>query len=177
MRFTLTNAQYGRILEQAKTLNGRKISVSWNVGEAPSLYQATIVRTGAVITSQNGGVEIYAVVDNPTKPVPLRSGAFVEVSLDDRDYKNVVRLPQTAIYNSNKIFLIINDRLREKTVEVVGASGSDVLVKADLPQGVEILTTRLTLAGEGVKVKVRGVKKNKARSQREIKKVPTSKGL
>lgn len=177
VRFTLTNAQYGRILEQAKTLNGRKISVSWNVGEAPSLYQATIVRTGAIITSQNGGVEIYAVVDNPTKPVPLRSGAFVEVSLDDREYKNVIRLPQTAIYNSDKIYLIINNRLREKTVEVVGASGSDVLIKADLPKGVEILNTRLTLAGEGVKVKVRGTKKNKAISQREIKKAPASKGL
>ena len=177
VRFTLTNAQYGRILEQAKTLNNRKVSVRWNVGETPSQYQATIVRTGAVITSQNGGVEIYAVVDNPNEPVPLRSGAFVEVTLDDREYQNVMRLPQTALYNSNKIYLIINKRLREKTVEVVGASGSDVLIRADLPQGTEILTTRLTLAGEGVKVKVRSAKKNRAISQREIKKAPASKGL
>ena len=182
VRFTLTNAQYGRILSHEKTLNGRKINVSWRVGETPILYKATIVRTGAVITSQSGGVEIFALVENPVAPVPLRSGAFVGVALDDREFKNVIRLPQTAIYSGNKIYLIINERLTERTVEIVGASGSDILVKANLPKKSKILTTRLTLAGEGVKVKVRSTKKddpskNKNLSQHDADKTPSSKGL
>ncbi len=182
VRFTLTNAQYGRILAQEKTLNDRKVTLSWKVGETPILYKATIVRTAAVITSQSGGIEVYALVENPFTPVPLRSGACVEVKLDDREYKNVIRLPQTAIYNGNKIYLIKNERLTERTVEVVGASGSDTLVKANLPKGSKILTTRLTLAGEGVKVKVRSKNKNsltgnKALSQHDAKKASHSKGL
>jgi len=182
IRFTLTNAQYGRILAHEKTLNDRKVSVSWRVGETPILYKATIVRTAAVITSQSGGVEVYALVENPFTPVPLRSGAFVGVTLDDREFKNVIRLPQTAIYNGNKIYLIKNDRLTERTVEIVGASGSDTLVKVNLPKGSEILTTRLTLAGEGVKVKVRSSENkslngNKALSQHDAKKASSSKGL
>ncbi len=156
--------------------------MSWRVGETPILYKATIVRTGAVITSQSGGVEIFALVENPVAPVPLRSGAFVGVTLDDREFKNVIRLPQTAIYNGNKIYLIINERLTERTVEIVGASGSDILVKTNLPIKSEILTTRLTLAGEGVKVKVRSTKKddpskNKNVSQHDADKTPSSKGL
>ncbi len=182
VRFTLTNAQYGRILAHEKQLNGRKVNVSWRVGETPILYKATIDRTAAVITSQSGGVEVYGLVENPFSPVPLRSGAFVEVTLDDREFKNVIRLPQTAIYNGNKIYLIKNERLTERTVEIVGASGSDTLVKVNLPKGSEILTTRLTLAGEGVKVKVRSSKNkslngNKALSQHDTKKAPSAKGL
>lgn len=189
VRFTLTNAQYGRILAEEKTLNGRDVLVSWRVGDRPITYKANIVRTGAVITSQNGGVEVYALVKNPVSPVALRSGAFVEVTLDDRKYQNVIRLPQTAIYNGNKIFIIENERLKEQTVEIVGASASDILIKADLPKGTEILTTKLTLAGEGVKVKVRASKNNealsekkvpkktKALSQRGDNKVSSSKGL
>lgn len=176
IRFTLTNAQYGRILSHESTLTGRVVNVSWNVGEEPIKYKAKIVRTGAVITSQNGGVEIYATVANPTKPVPLRSGAFVEVSLKDREFKSVYRLPQTAIYRRNKIFIIQNNRLTERTVKVVGASGSDTLVSVNLPKNILILTTRLTLAGEGVKVKVRTRPKNKAIS-RNNQEAPVAKGL
>lgn len=155
VRFVLSDAQYGRILAHENTLIGRDVAVSWKVGETPVTYTANVVRIGAEISSQSGGVEVYAKVDNPTEPTPLRAGAFVEVTINDRQYEDVYQMPQTALYNGSTIYLIENERLKPVTIEVVGTSGSDILVAGDIPSGSRILTTRLTLAGEGVKVDVR----------------------
>ncbi len=179
VRFTLTDAQYGRILTHDKTLNGRSVKVKWNVGEKPVEYQATIVRTGAIIASQTGGVEVYAEVKDATKPVPLRSGAFVVVSIADREYLNVYRLPQTALYNGNNIYVIKDDRLTRRAVEIVGASGSDTLIRANIADGEKILLTRLTLAGDGVKVRIfnqdnNGAGDKKSVSQKSTGKAPAS---
>lgn len=176
VRFTLTDAQYGRIISHEKTLTGREVKIKWKVGETPIEYDAVIVRTGAKIASQTGGVEIYAEVKNPTKPIPLRSGAFVELQLNDRGYQNVYRLPQAALYDGNQIFIVKDDRLKPVTISVVGAAGSDTLVKSEaLKPDDQILTTRLTLAGEGVKVKVR---EKTAKQQSDAPdKEPAAKGL
>lgn len=177
VRFTLTDAQYGRIISHEKTLTGREVKLSWKVGEKPIVYDAVIVRTGAKIASQTGGVEIYAEVKNPTQPIPLRSGAFVELQLNDRGYQNVYRLPQAALYDGNQIFIVKDERLKSLIIEVVGAAGSDTLVKSDaLKPDDQILTTRLTLAGEGVKVKVRE-KSVSPQGEANDKAAPAAKGL
>ncbi len=155
VRFTLTDAQYGRILAHETSLIGRKVKAVWKVGDKPIEYTATIKRIGAEIASQSGGVEIYAAIDTPMKPIPVRTGAFVEVKMQDRRYDNVYRVPQTALYNSNTIYLIIDGRLQPQQVKIVGADASDSLISAPLPKGVKILKSRLSLAGPGVKVKPR----------------------
>lgn len=174
VRFVLTDAQYGRILDYEKTLIGRKISLSWKVGEKPITYQATIKRIGAEIASQTGGVEIYAAITEAKDLQTLRTGAFVEVKVKDREYKNVYQLPQTAIYNGNTIFLVVNNRLKPILVTIVGTAGSDSLIRADLPDGAEILSSRLTLAGEGVKVKPHGTN-NTGSKKDQLSNVPPQK--
>ena len=155
VRFILSDAQYGRILASDGSLMGRQVNVVWKVGQQPLKYKATIVRIGAEIASETGGVEIYAAIETGANAAPIRAGAFVEVEVNDRKYVNVYRLPQTAIYEGDKIYTIINSRLEPHAVEIVGYASSDVLVKAAINKGSEILTSRLTLAGKGVKVKTR----------------------
>ncbi len=155
VRFTLTDAQYGRIINAEGTLIGRKVELLWKVGETPLSYNAEIVRIGAEIISDTGGVEIYAAIDTNSNPAPLRTGAFVEVRVEDRQYKSVYRLPQTAIYNGDTIYVIENERLSPVKITPVGYAGSDSLVTANLADGAAIMITRLTLAGEGVKVKTK----------------------
>lgn len=167
VRFTLTDAQYGRIIaNQAETgdsLIGRDVSLEWKVGETPITYNAAVTRIGAEIASETGGVEIYARVKDPQKPTPLRTGAFVEVSLKDRRYERVYTLPQTALYQGDTIYIIKNNRLEPVKVTIVNTTGTDMLVTGPIPEGTKILTTKLTLAGKGVKVNVRGSNKDDAK--------------
>ncbi|GJM03208.1 MAG: hypothetical protein DHS20C08_17090 [Rhodomicrobium sp.] len=160
VRFTLSDAQYGRIIAEAKegrdSLIDREVAVEWKVGETPISYKARITRIGAEISSETGGVEIYARVQNPTEPTPLRTGAFVEVSLDDRSYDNVYKLPQTALYSGDTVYLIENGRLTPVKVKIVNVTGTDMLVDGQITEGATVLKTKLTLAGKGVRVNVRG---------------------
>jgi RND family efflux transporter MFP subunit len=164
VRFTLTDAQYGRIIanqvETGDSLIGREVTLEWKVGETPITYSAAVTRIGAEIASETGGVEIYARVNEPQKPTPLRTGAFVEVSLKDRRYESVYKLPQTALYQGDTIYIIKNSRLEPVKVTIVNTTGSDMLVTGPIPEGAKVLTTKLTLAGKGVKVNVRGSTEN-----------------
>ena len=156
-RFTLTDSQYGRIVAKDTKVTGRTITVLWRVGEKPIEYEAMIERVAAEIASQEGGVEVYARLKDPLHPIPIRPGAFVEVTARDRGYADVARLPQTALYDGDKVFVIIDGRLVERRVEVVGVAGNDVLVQGAITKGERVVTTRLTNAGDGMAVKEHAV--------------------
>jgi RND family efflux transporter MFP subunit len=156
-RFTLTDSQYGRIVTKDTKVTGRTIKVLWRVREEPIEYDAVIERVAAEIVSQDGGVEVYARLKDPLKPIPIRSGAFVEVEARDRSYTNVTRLPQAALYDGNKVFVIVDGRLAERRVEIVGTADDDVLVKGAIAKGDRVVVTRLSNAGEGLAVKEHAV--------------------
>ncbi len=152
-RFTLTDSQYGRIATRDTKVTGRTIKVVWRVGEKLVEYEAVIERVAAEIASEQGGVEVYARLKDPLNPIPIRPGAFIEIEARDRTYSNVARLPQTALYAGNTVFVIVGGRLTARQVEIVGIAGQDVLVKGSIVQGEMVVTTRLTNAGEGLAVK------------------------
>lgn len=153
--FTLSDRQYGRIVANEKTVVGRTVKVVWRVGDQPIEYDATIERVGAEISSESGGVNVYARIRDPTKPIAIRAGAFVEVRVPDREYQNVARLPASAVFDGDTVYVIEKGRLVARKVEVVGAAGSDVLVSGELAPGEQVMKTRLSVAGPGIKVRVR----------------------
>ncbi len=154
VRFTLSDAQYGRLVRAGGDVAGRAVKVHWRVGGEPFSYDAKIVRVGARIASSSGGVYVYARLANPLEPTPLRPGAFVEVRVSDIAYEDVVRLPQTALYDSDHVYVIRDDRLERRSVTALGASDGNVLVRGDLRDGERVAATRLARPGDGVKVTV-----------------------
>jgi len=155
VRFTLSDRQYGRIVASAQTLQGRRVKVLWYVGDEPVIYTARIKRVGAEIAAEKGGVEIYARLDDPRSPTAIRAGAFVEVQVPDRKYEKVVRLPQTALYGTDRVFVIERGRLKARAVAFVGAAGKQVLVRGEIAEGDRVITTRLPGAEDGLRVEER----------------------
>lgn len=154
VRVTLSDAQYGRIVRNTGGVLGRRVEIRWYVGEEPFVYDAEIVRIGSQIASTSGGVNVFARVTNPLEPSPLRTGAFVEVRVPDIQYEDVVRLPQTALYNNDHVYVIEDGRLARREVEQVGGTDGYVLVRGDLQDGERVAATRLARPGDGVKVTV-----------------------
>ena len=85
----------------------------------------------------------------------LRPGAFVEVYLRDRLYRQVARLPESALHEDERVYVIIDDRLQQRLVELVARVGNDVLVQGELAHGEIVVTTRFPGIGPGVKVAAR----------------------
>lgn len=152
-RFVLSDLQYGRLIAGNESLVGRDVSVRWRVGDRPLSYKAVVERVGATIAATSGGVEIYARLRDPLTPQPIRPGAFVEIAMADKLYRDVVRLPATAIYDGNTIYVVENGRLKPRKVKVISTTPDGVLVSGDLKAGDHVMRTRLSAPGEGLKVR------------------------
>jgi RND family efflux transporter MFP subunit len=159
VRFSLSNDQYGRLLQSDDAVVGRPVEITWTVGRQAITWPGHIARVGAEITSATGGVDVYAVLDTGGRQITLRPGAFVSVTVPDRRYEDVFVAPETSLYGANEVFVIEDERLAARRVRVVGYSGHDVLFVADgepaLADGDRVVTTQLREAGAGVRVSVR----------------------
>ncbi|MCP4933986.1 MAG: efflux RND transporter periplasmic adaptor subunit [bacterium] len=175
--FTLSDRQYGRLLAPSSSeptgqkikpsgkkavgqqenaregLIGRQIKVTWKLGATYLTYNAVVERIGARISSESGGVKVYARLLNPSYPQPIRDGAFVDVRVPDRLYHKVARLPQTALYGRSKVYIVGSDkRLRERLVKLHAIDGEFVLVSGALADYERVVVTRMSVIGGGMKV-------------------------
>lgn len=156
VRFTLSDSQFGRLAGEAEPLIGRPLDITWSTGGQDILIAGTIDRLDADITAASGGVALFGRIDTGEIMTNLRPGAFVSVSLADQAFESTIRIPETALYNSDHVFIVVEDRLQRRDVELVSWDGSHVLVRpADgtALDGLEVVTSRLTDAGDGVAIR------------------------
>ncbi|MEN8723578.1 MAG: HlyD family efflux transporter periplasmic adaptor subunit [Alphaproteobacteria bacterium] len=160
VKVTLSDQQFGRLISDdgALTPGVSEFKVTWRIGNSDIATVAVFDRFGPRIASARGGVEVIARIDDDPNDSLIRPGAFVEVELPDRRFRDVVRVPVDSVYENRRIY-VVNDekRLTERRIEIVGAAGQDLLVRGDLKVGDMIATTRLARVGEGVLVDVRRV--------------------
>ncbi|MBT8444056.1 MAG: efflux RND transporter periplasmic adaptor subunit [Gammaproteobacteria bacterium] len=159
VRFSLSNAQYGRLVDGGESIIGLPARVNWTVGDSVFEYDAEIKRVGAEIASTTGGVEAYAVIVPGAGQTLLRPGAFVSVNVPDRPFDNALRAPDTALYGEDLVYVIEDDRLAARRIEILGYAGNDVLFRSvgapAIRDGDRIVTTQLREAGPGAKVAVK----------------------
>jgi RND family efflux transporter MFP subunit len=156
VKFTLTDAQYGRLQSAREGLIGRKLEVIWSVGGSDWKYPAVIDRLGAEITSTRGGVELYALVGDASGVAAIRPGAFVEVRVPDRSFSNTIIVPDTAIYGTDTAYTVVNGKLVENKVAIVAYEGETALIGSGLKDGDEVLLTRITEVSAGLNVRKEG---------------------
>ncbi len=152
VRFVLSDAQFGRIIAADGDLGGRPVRIVWQVGGRALIFDGRIDRVGARIAAASGGVEIFAQIADTNALTPIRPGAFVEVYMPDRDYEAVARLPEAALFDRDKVYVVKDGRLVPRQVTVAAFDGDDILVAGELDEGDEVLTTRFARVGAGVRV-------------------------
>ena len=159
VQFSLSNAQFGRLLNPAEGLEGRPLKVSWQVGNDSLEFGGRVSRAGAEITSSMGGVMVYAGIDNTDRFTQIRPGALVSVTLADKLYRDVLRVPSSALYSDNTVYIVRDNRLQREPVEVVGFAGGDAFLQPAEPgaiaNGELIVTTQLREAGICARAEVR----------------------
>ena len=158
VRFTLSKSQFGRLVEANDDIAGRPVEISWQVGKETLTYKAVVERIGAEIDSTTGGVGLYAVIDQEEETL-LRPGAFVWANVPDKNYQNVFKVPESSLYGSDQIYVVVNDRLERRTIEVKGYAGDEILfVSAGdtaIADGDKVVSTQIREGGAGVKVEIR----------------------
>jgi len=159
VRFALSNAQYGRLLEGGEPVRGRSATITWQVGSQQISYAATIERVAAEIAAATGGVDVFAVIDSGGRQLPLRPGAFVSVSLADKRYDGVLTAPDSALYGEETVYVVEEGRMSPRRIEIHGHDGSTMLFTADgdrpIRDGDRIIVTQLREGGAGARVAFR----------------------
>ncbi len=156
IRIHLSDADYGRLVSSAAGLGGRPVEVTWRAGDRNFPFRAVIQRADGEVDAASGGVRVYArIEDSAAATVPLRPGAFVEVSIPDRIYRRASRLPETALVGGDTVYAVVEGRLEPRPVALLARVGNDVVVSGGIAEGDRIATTRFPEIGPGVKVQVR----------------------
>ena len=157
-RFQLSNAQYGRLLNTTRPFEGERVEVLWTVGDQILSFDGTIERVAPEIDSSRGGVAVYAKIEVATNTPLLRPGAFIEVKLRDRLYPSVMKLPDIALFEDNTIYAVVlkeqATRLQRHKVDVLARTADGVLIRGDIADGAQVVTTRFSEIGPDVKVRV-----------------------
>lgn len=165
VRFQLNNDDYARLISQGKsdTLFSREVAIEWHLGDDVLNYRARIERRAAEIDPASGGVTVYATIlagdvnsggDIGLPLSVLRPGAFVEISLADISYSNVISLPEDAVVDGDTVFTIKDDVLQSKKITVVRRDDGQVLVRGDIEEGVPVVTVPFSGIGPGIAVQV-----------------------
>ena len=158
-RFELPNADYSRLVgtvarslgKDNHPLSGTAIRATWRLGSTTYIYDGMIERVGAEIDSTTGGVVLYARITGGPIEI-LRPGAFVEVSLPDVYYNDIIALPETAVSSNGMVYVVEKARLVERQVEVVYESGAEIYIKSDIPAGASIVVEQFPDIGPGISV-------------------------
>lgn len=92
----------------------------------------------------------------PSSVLELRPGELMEVNLQGVVKGKVLAVPYSAIYGSDRLYLIEDGRLQSHTVQIVGEVMRDnklwALVQPDFAEGSKISITHLPNATSGLKV-------------------------
>ena len=107
---------------------------------------------GAEIDVTGGGVDVYARLSNIDLSTPLRPGAFVEVIIPSKLYRDVAQVPDTAVVQSDVIYLIDKGRVKQKTIKAVWRGKSFILIRGAGIDGEVIITRPFPKIMEGLPV-------------------------
>ena len=156
VRFTLTDAQYGRLQATQDGLIGRNVEVVWSIGGKDWSYPAKIERLGAEISSDRGGVQVFARLGEYSSEVTIRPGAFVEVRVPDRLFKNAYSVPDAALYGTDTVYTEVDGKLVENKVNVAAFDGETAIISSGLKPDDKVLATRITEVSAGLNVRREG---------------------
>ena len=85
----------------------------------------------------------------------IRPGIFIEVRLSDAKFRQVAKVPAEAVYDAKTVYVVSDGKLVSRTIAIVGHVEGGLLIEGDVKDNEEVLMTRLSRPGDGVRVKER----------------------
>ena len=138
------------------------------LGQAPKVtlsgrgaeWVGRVVRSEGTVDPLNRMVYVVAQITDPyglpnDTVAPLRSGMFVQASIEGRTQEGVVVLPRHALRGKNQVWIVSENKLTFRTVKVAFADAKQVIVAAGIQPGEHVVVSLLAAVVDGMGVKVR----------------------
>ncbi len=156
VQFTMSEDQYGDLLAAGHSITGLSVQVTWSSGQSNLTFAGKVMRVAQEVADGSGAITLFAGFnDNEVTTGKLPIGSFVDVVLSGRGSDKVSRVPESAMYDRNHIFLIENGKLLSRQVQPLTWENGEVLIANGLKEGEQVLANHLPTAKPGMAVKVK----------------------
>ncbi|WP_025895748.1 efflux RND transporter periplasmic adaptor subunit [Kordiimonas gwangyangensis] len=151
-QLTELNLPIGYVASAGK---GPKVSLRANLGGGDNVWEGRIVRTHASVDQQTRLMYAVAEVEDPygqlnERGMPLAVGLFVTASIEGVTPQNALVMPRDALRSEDKVFVIKDEKLEIRTVDVLSTSTEQVFVTAGVEPGEKVVTSPVRGAHDGM---------------------------
>jgi RND family efflux transporter MFP subunit len=151
------------------------VDIVAKVGSREHVWSGEVVRSEGTIDEKSRQLFIVAEVKDPyavlgrktdIKLPPLKVGRFVEARIKGRLLKDVYVLPRRALRDGTELFMVKDERLVRRNVDVLWTDRKNIVISGGLEDGDLVVTTPSVYMKSG-KVKVVFAKESKGALTKE----------
>ena len=133
-----------------------KVELSATIGATTWTWSASLLRIESRVDRETRVVpvvaEVHAPYDSNAHARTLPLGLFVEALIPGKPVASAVRLPSSALQSDDSVFVLVDNSLRRRPVTIAHRGGDTIVVSDGLASGDRVVTTRLEVMFEGMKV-------------------------
>jgi len=124
---------------------------------AEHIWNGYVTRTTGQVDKMSRMISVVVEVPKPfnlaeNRP-PLLPGIFAEVLIQGKMLNKALAVPRDAIHESNKVWMVKDDRLYINALDIVRADKDFAYARAGINQNATIVTSSLDTVMEGMKVR------------------------
>jgi RND family efflux transporter MFP subunit len=124
-------------------------------------WQGEIVRTEGAIDETSRQLHVVAQIKDPfshkdTSGLPLKIGEYVTAKISGTEIKNSIVIPNETIYQNTYVYIVEDNLLFRKDIEIAWQNGNDTIVSSGVNAGDELVTTPLGQVSSGTVVTIAG---------------------
>ena len=153
IRLALSERQFGALRQAGEKLAGRRLDVLWSTTAGMVKLAAEVTRVAPEVSEGKGVVHVYARLLDGDRARGLRPGSFVEVKMPGPLLAGVALLPEQAVYDAARVYVVSGGRLETRAVRLRGFSGEKAVVSG-LKGGEMVVINRLAGEHAGKKARV-----------------------
>ena len=122
-----------------------------------TVWDARLVRTEGAIDQSARQLHVIAHIDDPFSKSAdgrpqLKIGQYVTARIAGHELRDVLVVPNSAIYQGSYVYVVEDDVLQRRNIEIAWQNDRDAIVKDGLGDGDILVTTPLGQVTSGVRV-------------------------
>ena len=152
VKFFIGGQDYNNLLKFKDKGLGSLVKIKWLVGKKVYLSKAVITGLDGELNNQTAGIYLYAKLIENTHNIPI--GAFVEVNMERQIINKSIKIPYSAVFNNEYIFILEGNYLRKIYLNIISEEKNGVLVDNLDLEGKLIVTSRLSDMKDNMQVQL-----------------------
>jgi multidrug efflux pump subunit AcrA (membrane-fusion protein) len=110
-------------------------------------WTGTVVRKSNFMDPNSQAISVFVSIA-PEKGKPLFQGQYLLAEFEKKTLKESMEIPRNAVFDRDKIFTVVDGKLRERKIDILKTSETTVFFSG-LPKGTDVVVEPLVNAIEG----------------------------